>query len=466
MAQNNLDHAVAALEKDMVATLQAWLRIPSVKADPKPNAPFGEAIRQSLDLAVADGKRLGFATRDIDGYACDMEIGSGDDAIAILAHLDVVPAGEGWQQQPFGADIIDGKIYGRGTSDDKGPAVAAMFAMKAIVDAGIPLKKKVRLILGCDEESGWADMKYYQQKIGLPRVGFSPDAEFPLINTEKGICHLTLTAKLAPEGNCHVPVYAMHSGERANVIPGVAEAEIGGDAQWVTEEIQAFSRRTGYPLTVEPMDNGHLRVVCTGVTGHASMPEHGENAAAHLLQALHAIKAGGTSYGIIDMLAHAIGGDTDGSGFGIAGSDAVSGALTINLGILRFGEGTCSVTLDIRHPVMFSAEQLIRFITLRVAPLGFTVAPGHCQPAHHVPESSQVVQSLLSVYARVSGLEPKAMAIGGGTYARALEEGVAFGSVFPGEEELAHQAGENISIASLLLNARIFAHAIVALAGE
>ena len=465
MSYTALEQAVDNQREDFIRTLQDWIAIPSLKADALPDAPFGAPMRRMLDLSLADAKRLGFAPRDIDGYAADMEIGEGEETIAILAHLDVVPAGEGWKTPPFEGVIADGRMYGRGTSDDKGPAVAAMFAMKAVREAGIPLKKRVRLILGCDEESGWADMAYYAAHIGLPKVGFSPDAVFPLINTEKGILRMDLHADLPEEGDWPVPIYSIHAGQRPNVIPSVAEAEIGGDREAVRHQIEGFARRTGYSIDVETLDNGHLRVLCHGTGGHAAMPELGQNAAARLLQLLRALEAGGGSHAAVELLAQAIGNDTDGTGFGIAGSDSPSGALTINLGILNLADGACDLTLDIRHPVLFDAKQLVSFIGQRVAEAGFVVAAHRASAPHHVPESNPIVQSLLSVYQRVTGLAPYTVAIGGGTYARALELGVAFGSLLPGEEDVAHQANEYMSLETLMLNVRVFAHAIVALAG-
>ena len=181
-----LDAALAALDGDMIDTLARWIRIPSVRAEQSaPNAPFGMEVRRALDTAIADIARLGMTPRDIDGYCCDAEIGEGEETIAVLAHLDVVPEGDGWTHEPYGAEIVDGRIIGRGTSDDKGPGVAALFAMKAVLDAGIPLRRRCRLILGCDEECGMQDLEYYEQKVGLPAKGFSPDANFPLINTER-----------------------------------------------------------------------------------------------------------------------------------------------------------------------------------------------------------------------------------------------------------------------------------------
>ena len=208
------------------AQLTRWIQVPSVKdetgATVAPGAPFGAEVRKMYDMALSDCEAEGFVTRGFDGYALDATLeGESDEAIAVLGHLDVVPAGDGWPMDPFAAVREGDKIYGRGTSDDKGPSLCALYAMKAIKEAGIPLKKSIRLILGCDEESGWEDMAYYAEHVGLPEVGFSPDASFPLINTEKAMIHMSLTAPVSAEG---LQVKEMFTGERTNVIPGESKA--------------------------------------------------------------------------------------------------------------------------------------------------------------------------------------------------------------------------------------------------
>ena len=187
-----LDIILDSLQDKMISTVQEWVRVPSIASpDAQPGAPFGPQVRKMLDKAMADAEKLGFKTEIFDGFIGHADLGEGEDeeALAILAHLDVVPVGDGWKFEHFGAEIKDGKIYGRGTSDDKGPAVAAMYAMKAVAQAGIPLKRKVRLILGCDEESNWKDIEHYKKVAHMPRMGFSPDASYPVINIEKA-CHV------------------------------------------------------------------------------------------------------------------------------------------------------------------------------------------------------------------------------------------------------------------------------------
>lgn len=450
-----LDKAVEALRPQLEQTLAAWIRIPSVKDAPQPGAPFGADVRRMLDRAIEDGRALLGNARDVDGYACDMEIGQGEDVIGILAHLDVVPAGDGWQVDPFGAQVVGGKMYGRGTSDDKGPAVAALYAMKAVQDAGIPLGKRVRLILGCDEESGMEDIAYYDKAIGLPAVGFSPDAEFPVINTEKGILQMRLHAPLTCDR-----LVSIQAGTRPNVVPGTATAVVRSED--TVQRAAAFAQQADIRLGSEPAEGGAFRLTVTGVPAHASTPWQGVNAAGQLLRVLQAAGVGGDC---LSTLADAIGHDSDGTGLGIAGSDGVSGPLTVNLGLLSYDGQALQATLDCRYPVFFSDAQIVRFVKLRLSGVGFEVETGHGAQPHHVPASSFIVQTLLKVYGELSGREAKVIAIGGGTYARCMKQAVAFGPLFPGEEELAHQAGENVDLAQLMLSVRIFAYAIAELAG-
>ena len=449
-----LDAALEALQPDMIETLQRWIRVPSVRAERSAdNAPFGAEVRRSLDVALEDLARLGMNPRDIDGYCCDAEIGEGEETIAVLAHLDVVPEGDGWDHDPYGGEIVDGRIIGRGTSDDKGPGVAALFAMKAIVDAGIKLNKRCRLILGCDEESGMEDLHYYEEKIGLPDKGFSPDAAFPLINTEKGITSLKLHAPMSDER-----LVSIASGTRSNVVPGTAVAVLKGD--WREAAADAFCVEDEDCSIETELADGNTKITITGVPAHASTPEKGKNAAKMLLAVLCELGIGGKP---VSLLVEAAGEGDDGVNLGIAGSDAVSGRLTINMGLLFADEKEITVTFDCRYPVFYNALLLRETVAKRLAPAGFVLEPGRISEPHHVPESSELVTKLMGVYNEITGTDSKPFAIGGGTYARHLKEGVAFGMLFPGDPELEHQANESIGIDSFVRAARIYAYSIVAL---
>lgn len=449
-----LDAALKALEQDMVETLARWVRVPSVRAERSAeNAPFGAEVRRALEVAMADIERLGMKPRDIDGYCCDAQIGEGENPLAVLAHLDVVPEGDGWTHMPYGAEIAEGKMFGRGTSDDKGPGVAALFAMKAILDAGIELKRPCRLILGCDEECGMQDLEYYEQKIGLPEMGFSPDAEFPLINTEKGIMQMTLNGSVED-----ARLISIACGTRPNVVPGTAVAVVTGDCR--AEAAEAFEAADERCCVETELADGNTKIVVTGVPAHASTPEQGRNAAKMLIALLNRLEIGGAPIALLD---EAVGEGDAGEHLGIAGSDAVSGPLTINLGLLSVEAGKLSVTFDCRYPVFFDDRTISATVAKRLAPAGLVLAPCEASHPHHVPESSELVQKLMAVYNGITGEQAKPFAIGGGTYARHLKEGVAFGILFPGEPELAHQADECIDLANYVKAARIYAYAIAAL---
>lgn len=443
--------------EEMVETLQSWIRIPSVKGDAAPGAPFGRENRQCLDLAMADCQRMGFETEIFDGYVGHADLGEGSvrDALAILAHLDVVPVGDGWTVEPFAALRRDGKVYGRGASDDKGPAVAALYAMRAVKEARIPLRRKVRLILGCDEECGSGDMKHYKEHTEMPRSGFSPDADYPVINIEKGGCHLRVVGKQGKDG---LRIRSMQVGERANVVPGFASALVEGDAA-LAKKAEETGAALGFPVSAR-MEGNAVRIETVGVTGHAAFPSHGRNAIGQMLLVLKALGATGA----IAELADAVGMTCYGENLGIAMEDQISGKLTCSLDIFRVEGDVVEGVMDIRYPVLLNLEEMVKLAQMRLKECQVIVESS--RKPHHVSEHSELVQQLLEAYHEVTGGEKKALAIGGGTYAQSMEEGVAFGALFPGETELAHQADEYISEESLYQNARIFARAIVRLAGE
>ena len=452
-----LNAIIESMHDEMIDTLQKWIRVPSVKGEAAPGAPFGKEVRSMLDMALADCEQMGFKTQNFDGYIAHADLGEGsdEDALAILAHLDVVPEGDGWKYPPYGAVIENGRMYGRGTSDDKGPAVAALYAMKAVKDAGIPLRHKVRLILGCDEESGWADLAHYNKVATMPRMGFSPDASYPIINIEKGICRLELHGVLSNEG---LQVIAFNNGERPNVIPGRASALVAGDAATVAQA-EAAAKKLDIPAEVQLTDKG-VSITVTGISGHAAYPETARNANGEMLLLLRELGVQGD----LCLLADKIGLDYKGEGLEISVSDGISGYLTCNLGIIRAGEGGVYATLDIRYPVMTNPDMIIKNVSASLP--GMRVDAMEVKEPHHVPAGSELVQKLLDAYHEVTGYERKCLYTGGGTYARSLQEGVAFGASFPQDEDLAHQANEYADIEGLYKNIKIFALAIVKLAGK
>lgn len=442
---------------DIIHTLQRWIAIPSIKGEPAEGAPFGREVGRALDAALRDGESMGFATRNLEGYAGDIRMGPPDaDPLAILTHLDVVPAGDGWTADPFTGAADGDRVFGRGASDDKGPGVAALYAMKAVMEAEIPLKREVRLILGCDEETGMGDMAYYKERHDLPGEGFSPDARYPVINTEKGILGLKLTAPPAEEG---LIVKRIAVGVRRNVIPGAASALIeGGEA--LCGHINSLAREMAVAVEADMAADG-IELKARGVAGHASLPELAKNAIGELLLMLRALGVKGP----LKTLADTIGAEYDGSSLGIACSDRTSGALTCNLGVLRYDQNGLYAELDIRFPLLCDGKRVAEMVQSAFGDAVDVRTMIYLAP-HHVPENSGLVTALLDAYHTQTGRPKECLAIGGGTYARCLEEGVAFGAAFPEEVEVAHQADEYIRIDSLMQSAKIIARAIVLLAGE
>lgn len=447
-----MNQIIDGFKQEMLDTLSRWINVPSVKGEEAPGAPFGVEVRRALDVALADAEAMGFSVRNFDGYAGDVRMGpEGVEPLAILAHVDVVPAGDGWSTDPFQAVVKDGKIYGRGTSDDKGPAVAALYAMYALKKAGVPLTREIRLILGCDEESGWGCMHHYLEHCDMPKVGFSPDANFPVINTEKGLLHLSVRGAYHKGGL----VKEISVGERCNVVPGSATATVYGD-EALCAKAEGFAREQGYELKAQAQADGTALLTVTGVPGHAAFPEGARNALGQLLVVLKALGAEGS----LAVLADRVGAEYDGLSLGIRCKDETSGPLTCNLGILRYNEQDgLYATLDIRYPILCDHKALTRCIEAALAPEVAVTVDSQKDP-HHVSPHSKLVKDLLDAYHEVTGLPREAVATGGGTYARVLEEGVAFGSVFPGEEELAHQADEYMPVDSLVKNVQIFVYAL------
>lgn len=418
----DLSIIIDELREEMIQTLKGWIQVPSVKTAPEPGAPFGREVRRALDLVLSDAAAMGFETRNFDGYAGDVRMGPlGVDPLAILVHLDVVPAGDGWTVPPFAAEIEDGRMYGRGMSDDKGPAAAALYAMYAMKKAGLPLKREVRLIFGCDEESGWECMKYYMAHCDMPRTGFSPDASYPVINTEKGLLHLSLRAGYASDG---LRVKEISVGERCNVIPGIATALVEGD-EALCSRINHLAGDMHIQVEAK-MQDGLALLTSTGVPGHAAYPEAARNAIGQLLLMLRALGVTGP----LRTLADQVGMEYDGLGLGIRCMDESSGSLTCNLGILRYNEKDgLYATLDIRYPILCDHAALTA--SVRAALEGVEVTVDEQKNPHHVAPNSKLVMALLDAYHEATDRPRECVATGGGTYARVLEEGVAFGSVFP-----------------------------------
>lgn len=454
----------------IVRDVQALLKIKSVY-DPstiRPEAPFGEGIFQALSYMLEKGKEAGFRTKNIDGYAGYIEFGEGKECVGILCHLDVVPAGSGWTYAPFCGTVQDGKIYGRGALDNKGPAVATYYAMKIVRDLGLPLKRRVRLILGCDEEREWRCVDYYFQKEEMPAVGFVPDADFPVIYAEKGICDFIITYRAQKENEISslFTVQYLHAGERLNVVPDVGEALVYGERKHhekLSETFQAFLKENGLTGKIN-IEGESVRFFIYGVAAHGMEPEKGINAGLMLAKFLQTLNVDAAAKTFLTFVNDYLADDTRGRKLGIAAKDQKLGDLTVNCGKISYRRNEKGeIGLNIRYPASVNMENIV-FQLQSVVRSPFALKKLTHLPPHFVDENSMLIKTLKTVYERQTGQKAELKAIGGGTYARALKEGVAFGPLFPHRQDVAHEKDEHMYIGDLLKATSIYAEAIYELA--
>lgn len=433
--------------ENMISDLARLIRIPSVKGDAEENAPFGKEPAKALDEVLKICGEAGLSVRNIDNY-----VGTADfyetDAIpelGVLSHMDVVPVGGGWSVPPFELTQKCGKLLGRGTIDDKGPAIAALYAVKAIKDSGLKLSKNVRLVFGTDEECGSGDLEYYLKKEKLPEMLFTPDGSYPVINAEKGLMRASYT------GTIDNKIVSIKGGTVVNAVPEYAEAVLSGAAVDI-----AKYRFEGITLETENCGE-NVKLTAKGVSAHASLPEGGKNAVTALLTAVADVTGDEMIKSLVEMFPY---GETDGACAGIKCSDKVSGGLTTVLSVIDGGNGTLTAKQDIRFPIDRKCAEIIAMIEAKSKEKSLAHSIDMAIEPHYVSEDSEFVQKLLSVYESVTGEKGYCVAIGGGTYVHETEGGVAFGAEFPGEDNHMHGADEFITLESFVKNAKIFAAAI------
>lgn len=413
---------------EQVDRLRELVRIPSVsRGEPKDGMPLGQAVHDALHFVLDLAKTLGFPTvYDLDGRCGIIEFGQGKEMLGIMAHLDVVPAGSGWTHDPFGAELVGDRIYGRGTIDDKSAALSALYAMAAVKDSGVLMKRRVRLILGCDEERGWSCMERYHQTEPEPDLAFTPDADYPVVNSEMGILHTTYHKDYAS-------AVRMQVGVAANVIPGEAEALVGGKT-----------------------------VSAAGRGGHAAMPELAENALQKLVGLL-CKETEGEDKRLFSGLWELWQDDRHGQHLGIDRTDE-SGRLTYSPDMLTIDGTGATLVTDCRYPFSMPHDTLLSALDKAYGALGFVRTEERNQDSHYIPADSELVKTLLEVYNACAGANEKPLSIGGGTYARSFQNAVAFGINPVGADDLCHMPDEYITLEQIRFNTTVMADAVERLA--
>jgi succinyl-diaminopimelate desuccinylase len=445
----NLTFHLAAQQEPLKKALVELVRIPSVCEEGGGGYPFGEPIDRALRQALKTAGELGFRTHYGEGgYYGYAEIGDGQEMLGILGHLDVVPPGkrEDWERDPFDPVEKDGMIFGRGTQDDKGPLVASLFAVKALMDAGVKFTKRVRFIFGTDEETLWRCINRYTAKEVLPGFGFSPDSRFPVTFAEKGLLQLKLVGKNESE-------VRLAGGSAFNAVPDMILYE--GERQ---ADLAMMLDNLGFEY--ERYEDG---IEVKGRAAHAMIPEEGINAIARLCIALKAI---GIESKAINFIAQEIGEDPSASHIFGNCEDAPSGKLKFNVGKIELGTVE-ELSIDSRFPVTESKEEMVTKLRLSAAKYGLDYQEFDWLGPIYLPLDHFMVETLMKVYREHSGdlmTEPRAS--GGATYARAMQNCVAFGALTVDEELTEHQPNERVVLKNLFKAMEIYAYAVAALASR
>ncbi|MBR2968549.1 MAG: Sapep family Mn(2+)-dependent dipeptidase [Clostridia bacterium] len=428
-------------KNDIITKIKEFVSIESVETEALPNMPFGKGVAEALDYALGLARSFGFNAVNYDNYVGEVEWGEGSETLGILCHVDVVPAGKlsAWKYPPFTATEEDGKIFGRGTMDDKAPAIICLYAMKRLKDEGFIPKQKIKLILGCDEESGWLCMEHYKKVAKMPDYGFSPDGSFPVIHAEKGILHLKFKFP------CNTFLTSMIGGERPNMVCDECMALAPTPKHSDNFKLTLLDgKKAVYTLPVNKKFANEFKlevhadgtVVARGKSAHGSTPEKGENAILPILLYLESIDAINSEIRKIffdDCL-------------GLTKLSDETGSLTMCPGMIKKGfdgrDDLIELTVDIRYPCTYKVKEVLGVFDK--AGLKYTVL-SHQEPLY-VERKNPLVKTLLSIYNDVTGKHAEPIAIGGGTYARALPLGVAFGPEPEDEVATVHEPNEYISI--------------------
>ena len=436
------------VKEEFLSSLKLLISYPSVLNENENGTPFGQAIQDVLEKTLEICQGLGFKTYlDPKGYYGYAEIGQGKELLAVLCHLDVVPSGDeaDWKTPPFEAIVKDGYIFGRGVQDDKGPSMAALYAVKALLDSGVVFQKRVRFIFGTDEETLWRCMGRYNELEETATLGFAPDSSFPLTYAEKGL----LQVKLHGPGSDFLQLEA---GEAFNVVP--AKASYQGA---FLEKVIAGLRAAGFDYE-ETADE----VTVLGVPKHAKDAAQGVNAIVRLAKVLQLLAPHPT----LSFIADAVGEDATGSRLFGPILDEPSGSLSFNIAGLTITPERSEIRIDLRIPVLADKEDLVRVLSKKATDYQLTYEEFDYLAPLYVPKDSELVSTLMGIYQEKTGDTSPAMSSGGATFARTMPNCVAFGALFPGAEQTEHQANERAKLDDLYKAMDIYAETIRRLAGE
>ena len=453
-------------KEDLLKDLFELLSVRSILGtDITEETPFGSGPREALDLILSFGKRDGYKTKLVENKAGHIEVGQGEELFGILGHVDVVPVVEAdWTSHPFKPEIRDGKIFARGSLDDKGPTMAAYYAVKLLDKLGVKWNKRVRVIVGSDEETGFRCVEAYFKHEEQPASGFTPDAMFPLVYAEKARATFDHKLKFVDEdGQYNYKLVKFNGGQVLNMVVASAKAELEGEASDIKEKFENFLAQEKLEGEVEVGNT--IKLTLKGKAAHGSTPQYGINGATKLAEFLSTLGLDNNGKNFVDYIVEKLANDPFGEKLGINYSDDEMGEATYNYGILEYDleRKIGLVSTDCRHPKKFDLVDRLNGIKVDNIDIEVTST----KEAHYVPKDDELVTTLMDVYRKHTGdTKNDAFVLGGGTYARCLKKGVAFGLLFPGKEDTMHQANEYLEVEDLLLATAIYAEGIYKLCCE
>ncbi|AMB98904.1 dipeptidase PepV [Aerococcus urinaehominis] len=455
---------VESRKDDLLADLSDLLSIESIRNDDlaTADAPVGPGPKAALTAFLDLAKQDGFTTKSVANLAGHADYGEGDEILGVIAHVDVVPVDNLWDTDPFKPVVKDNRLYARGASDDKGPLMAAYYGLKIIKDLQLPLSKKVRFIIGTDEESNWQCMDAYFAEESKPDFGFSPDANFPIINGEKGLYSSRLDFP-ALAGD----LLSFEAGQRENMVPAQATARLAKlNLETSQDQVDHYAQTNQVEVILNQLDNGQVDIKLKGQASHGAQPENGLNAGAYLADLLTQLDFAGNDQAFLSFTSQLLKDDHFGEKLAIAHEDDIMGRLTMNPGVFKGDQTGGHILLNIRVPKGLDFSDIDKQLVKWGETYGFTSQVGSKtnKPPHYVPADDPLVETLLDVYHRQTGLPAHEMSIGGGTYGRLLDRGVAYGAMFPDSVDTMHQANEFIDLDDLWAATAIYAEAIYELA--
>ncbi|MCM3517843.1 dipeptidase PepV [Staphylococcus xylosus] len=463
---------VKAYEGQIVEDLKGLLSIESVREDDKASSenPVGPGPRKALDYMYQLAERDGFGVHDVDHIAGRIEAGEGEDLFGILCHVDVVPAGDGWDSDPFNPLVTEDKIVARGTLDDKGPTIAAYYAVKILNEMNVNWKKRIHIIIGTDEESDWKCTDRYFETEEMPVLGFAPDAEFPAIHGEKGISTFDVIQndKAEDQDEPEYELRSFKSGERYNMVPDEAVAHVAVKEN-MTDVIQNFEQYLNdNQIDGESVvDSGVLVLKVYGKAVHGMDPSIGVNAGLYLLNFLSSLDLDKTAANFVEFSNKYLFESHFGEKMGMKFHTEVMGDVTTNIGVITYdNQKGGSFGINLRYPEGFEFEEALTRFKSEINSLGFSIELGKNQTPHYVEKDDPFVQSLVEAYRNQTGDQTEPFTIGGGTYARNLDKGVAFGAMFSDSEDLMHQKNEYITKKQLFNATSIYLESLYKLCVE